>query len=123
VKRLVPRYKSKDDRQAELSQFIAAADALLNHLRSTSRFTDRIPELESCVARARALLADGFVQADLTELSHAVAVLIDCGPRWDPPVQQDPSGRWVLPLWYLELRSFHAPVMALVEAFRVIGFT
>ena len=109
------------ERLQQLKSLVAAIQAFLPVLAGVEDLRKSIPAYEACVAEAERLVAEGFSQADLSNLSRAVPCLFWIHKEWMPQLEQATDGNYSEPSWFRVADSLHQAVHDAAEELRVIG--
>ena len=105
----------------QLDALVRALDALVAHLPSVPDYANSADTFRQYCDAVRALVADGYVQSDLNDISRAFPAVIHTHPHWDPPIVQAPDGSFSVPPWFPELERLHTACADAAEVLRVVG--
>ena len=105
----------------QLDALVRALDALVAHLPSVPDYANSTDTFRRYTEAVRALVANGYTQSDLNDISRAFPAIIHTHPHWDPPLVQTPNGRFFVPPWFPELERLHAVCADAAGVLRVIG--
>ena len=75
----------------QLDALVRALDALVAHLPSVPDYANSTDTFRRYSDAVRALVANGYSQSDLNDISRAFPAVIHTHPRWDPPVVETPD--------------------------------
>ncbi len=119
---MTTHYYSEKEREKHLQNLIEVIEALLPEIEQSGHYIDSLAAYTNACLAAKQLLAEGFVQEDLSKLSRSIPRLFWLHKEWSPPLEPDPSGgTFVEPLWFQRLEPLESKVAAAAEKLRVIG--
>ena len=105
----------------QLDALVRALDALVAQLPSVPDYANSTDAFRRYSDAVRALVANGYSQSDLNDISRAFPAIIHTHPHWDPPLIQTTDGRFTVPPWFPELERLHTACADAAEVLRVIG--
>lgn len=108
-------------KKKHLQEFSRSLEAFLSHVEAVPELQSSAPSYRECLVRADNLLANGFSQEQLSELSRSVPQLFWLHKEWVPPLELALDGRWVEPRWFREYAPKHQAVVEAAEQLRVLG--
>ena len=110
------------DREAQLRQLVAALPPLIEHVRGRPQFASVAPQYEAALDTARALLASGFTEEQLSTLGRSVPDVFVRHKEWTPPLVQYQDGSWVEAEWFTELEAVLQPAMRAAGILCLVGY-
>ena len=91
---------SNEKKRELLLEFITSLEFLIANPDLKKHYPDAAENYEECLAKARSLVASGFIQEDLYILSRAFRPVLWTFRDWSPPLIQMDDGCWREPDWY-----------------------
>lgn len=110
------------DREAQLRELVAALPPLIEHVRGKPQFESVTPQYEAALDAARALLASGFTQEQLSALGRSVPDIFVRRKEWTPPLVQNQDGSWGEAGWFTELEAVLQPAIRAAGILCLVGY-
>jgi hypothetical protein len=116
-------YYSELERRQHLQNLVDALAVFIPALEKSKHYADRVIAFQQALVETKRLLAESFVQEDLSNLSRNVPKLFWLHKDWQPPLESftPESGRIVEPEWFKQLEPLELSVSEAAEKLRVVG--
>jgi hypothetical protein len=116
-------YYSEFERRQHLQNLVNALTVFIPALVKSGHYADRVIAFQQALEETKRLLAESFVQDDLSNLSRNVPKLFWLHKDWSPPLESftPESGRILEPEWFKQLEPLESSVSDAAEKLKVVG--